>query len=57
MTTKTFEQISRMVNNGTIEVVSWFAVRHGRGMVEVRNTTTGKRKTWQVENIPANFAC
>ena len=57
MTTKTFEQISRMVNNGTIEVVSWFAVRHGRGMVEVQNTTTGKRKTWQVENIPANFAC
>ena len=56
MTTKTNEQISRMVRNGTIEVISWFAIRHGRGMVEVRNTTTGKRKTWQVENIPSDFS-
>jgi hypothetical protein len=56
MTTKTHEQISRMVRNGTIEVISWFAIRHGRGMVEVRNITTGKRKTWQVENIPSDFS-
>jgi enoyl-[acyl-carrier-protein] reductase (NADH) len=55
MTTKTYNEVMRMAKDGTVEVVRFFAVRHGRGNVEVRNTTTGKRKTWQVEQVPDDF--
>jgi hypothetical protein len=55
MTTKTYNEVMRMAKEGTVEVVRFFAVRNGRGNVEVRNTTTNKRKTWQVEQVPADF--
>ena len=55
MTSKTYAQVMKAVKEGNFEVVNFFAVRNGRGMVEVRNTTTGKTKTWEVEQVPANF--
>ena len=55
MTTKTYNEVMRMAKEGTVEVLRFFAVRNGRGNVEVRNTTTNKRKTWQVEQVPADF--